>query len=76
MLQQTVEYARREWGEEHVRTADAELALGRALLTMRRYAEAEQLLRGATAYFQDRRRTEPVLARAAAAALAELPRSR
>ena len=63
-------------GVEHVRTNDAQLALGRALLGTREYARAEPLLRTAAAAFEQQRKQQPVFAAQSAAALAELRRRR
>jgi hypothetical protein len=59
-------------GEEHIRTADAQLALGRALLASREYARAEPILRAAAATFEKQRKAQPVFAAQAAEALAAL----
>ena len=61
-------------GAEHVRTADARLALGRALLATREYARAEPVLRAAAARSSSSGRRSRIFAAQAAAALAELRR--
>jgi eukaryotic-like serine/threonine-protein kinase len=76
LLEPVVRMARGQLGEGNVRTADAELALGRALLSARRYADAEPVLRAASAAFEKQRTTQPYFAADAAAALAELRRHR
>jgi tetratricopeptide (TPR) repeat protein len=72
LLEPTVRMALGQFGEEHVRTADARLALGRALLATREYAEAEPILRAAAATFERQRKAQPYFAADASAALAEL----
>jgi tetratricopeptide (TPR) repeat protein/predicted Ser/Thr protein kinase len=63
-------------GEGHLRTADAQLALGRALLATREYARAEPLLRAAAGTFEKQRKAQPSFAAQAEEALAELRRHR
>ncbi len=76
LLEPVVRMARAQLGAEHVRTADVELALGKALLATREYAKAEPVLRAASATFEKQRKTQPQFAAQAAAALAELRRYR
>jgi hypothetical protein len=76
LLEPTVDFARRHLGETHIRTSDARLALGRALLVNREYARAEPLLEAAAAAFEAQRKAQPYFAAEAAAALAELRRRR
>jgi hypothetical protein len=76
LLEPAVDLALRELGEEHVRTADAQLALGRALLATRQYARAEPVLRAAAALFEKQRVSQPYFAAQATASLAELRRYR
>ncbi len=71
-LESLVRFAGARFGEEHVRTADARLALGSALLATREYARAEPVLRAAAATLERRRKEQPQLAAQAAEALAEL----
>ena len=75
-LEPVVELARRELGEEHPRTSDARLTLGRALLATREYDRAEPVLRAAAEALERQRKSQPVLAAQAAAALAELRKHR
>ena len=72
LLERAVQLARQHFGEEHVRTADARLALGRALLATREYGKAEPVLRAAAAAFEKQRKAQPYFAAQAAAALAQL----
>ena len=76
LLEPTVRMALGQFGEEHVRTADARLALGRALLATREYAEAEPILRAAAGTFEKQRKAQPYFAAQAAASIAELRRLR
>jgi hypothetical protein len=76
LLAPVVPFSERAVGAEHVRTNDARLALGRALLATREYARAEPLLRTAAAAFEQQRKAQPVFAAQSAAALAELRRRR
>jgi hypothetical protein len=69
-LERAVRFARHHFGEEHVRTADARLALGSALLATGARGRAEPILRAAAAALEEQRKTEPQLAAQAAAALA------
>jgi len=76
LLEPTVEFSRRYLGENHIRTQDAQLALGRALLANGEYAKAEPVLVAAAAAFEPQRRTQPYFAAQASAALAEVRRRR
>jgi serine/threonine-protein kinase len=76
LLTPVVPFAERAVGTEHVRTNDARLALGRALLAARDYARAEPLLRRAATAFGEQRKAQPIFAAQSAAALAELRRRR
>ncbi|MFL5492925.1 MAG: tetratricopeptide repeat protein [Gemmatimonadales bacterium] len=76
LLAPVLPFSERAVGDEHVRTNDARLALGRALLATREYARAEPLLRRAAASFAQQRKVQPVFAAQSAAALAELRRRR
>ncbi|HUR95498.1 MAG TPA: serine/threonine-protein kinase [Gemmatimonadales bacterium] len=76
LLAPVVPFAERTVGAEHVRTNDARLALGRALVGTREFARAEPLLRTAAAAFERQRKAQPVFAAQSAAALAELARRR
>jgi tetratricopeptide (TPR) repeat protein len=72
LLERAVELARQHFGEDHLRTADARLAFGRALLATHEYARAEPVLKAAAATFEKQRKAQPVFAAQAAAALAAL----
>jgi hypothetical protein len=75
-LEPLVRFARTQLGEEDIRTADAQLALGRALLATGEYARAEPVLRAAASTLEKQRKAQPYLAAEAAEALAELRRHR
>jgi Tfp pilus assembly protein PilF len=75
-LEAALRLARADLGEEHIRTADARLALGKALLATGEYARAEPLLRASAAEFNRQRRSQPIFAAEADAALARLARRR
>jgi hypothetical protein len=75
-LEPLVRFARTQLGEEDIRTADAQLALGRALLATGEYARAEPVLRAAASTLEKQRKVQPYLAAEAAEALAELRRHR
>jgi hypothetical protein len=64
--------SRRDFGEENVRTAHAELMYGTALMTKGRYAEAEPLLRSASAKIEKHRVDQPRLAARADETMAAL----
>jgi hypothetical protein len=76
LLAPVVPFAERTLGADHIRTNDARLALGRALLATREYGRAEPLLRRAAAAFEEQRKAQPIFAAQSAAALAELRRRR
>ena len=76
LLEPVAKLSSEKLGEEHVRTADARLALGKALLATREYARAEPELRAASATLEGKRKTQPFLAADARAALAELEKRR
>ena len=76
LLAPVVPFSERAVGAEHVRTNDARLALGRALLATRDYARAEPLLQRAAAAFGQQRKQQPIFAAQSAAALSELRRRR
>jgi tetratricopeptide (TPR) repeat protein len=76
LLEPIVKLASEKLGEEHVRTADARLALGKALLATHEYARAEPELRAAAAALESKRKTQPFLALEAKGALADLERHR
>ena len=75
-LESLLRFARTHLGEEHLRTSDAQLALGRALLATGEYARAEPVLRAAAGTFEKQRKAQPYFAAQAAEALAELRRHR
>jgi hypothetical protein len=72
LLEPGVQLALRQFGEQHVRTADARLALARVLLATREYAQAEPFLKAAAATYEKQRKSQPYFAAEAAAVLAEL----
>jgi eukaryotic-like serine/threonine-protein kinase len=72
LLERAVELGRRRFGEDHLRTADARLALGRALLATHEYTRAEPVLGAAAATFETQRKAQPIFAAQAEAALAAL----
>ena len=74
ILTPTLEMARKEFGENNVRTATTKMDLGRGLLAAGRRSEAEPLLRQADSVFQAIRGAQPWLARASAQAVAQLGR--
>jgi eukaryotic-like serine/threonine-protein kinase len=76
VLAPVVSLSERAVGAEHVRTNDARLALGRALLATRDYARAEPLLRRAASFFEGQRKAQPIFAAQSDAALRELRRRR
>jgi serine/threonine-protein kinase len=75
-LERAVDFSTRHLGDDHVRTHDARLALGKALIANGQPARAEALLRAAAAYFEKNRKVEPVFSAQAAAALGELKGAR
>jgi eukaryotic-like serine/threonine-protein kinase len=72
LLERAVQLARQQFGEEHVRTADARLAWGKALLATHEYAKAEPILQAAAGALEKQRKAQPYFAAQAAAALAGL----
>jgi eukaryotic-like serine/threonine-protein kinase len=75
-LESLLRFARTHLGEEDIRMADAQLALGSAFPATREYARAEPVLRAAAATFERQRKAQPYFAAQAAEALAELRRHR
>ena len=71
-LQRALDMSRRDFGEENVRTAHAELMYGTALMTKGRYTEAEPLLRSASAKIEKHRVDQPRLAARADETMAAL----
>ena len=76
LLEPVVKLAGERLGRDNVRTADARLALGKALLATGEYARAEGELRTASAWFEKKRKVQPFLAADARSALADLERHR
>jgi tetratricopeptide (TPR) repeat protein len=76
LLAPVVPFAERAMGPEQLRTNDARLALGRALMAAGDYDRAEPLLRSAAATFERQRKAQPGFAAWSAAALVELRRRR
>jgi hypothetical protein len=71
-----VQDSRTHLGADHWRTAEAELALGECLVTLRRFGEAEAPLRHAVAVLDQDRKRQPLPAKDADAMLARLYRER
>src|SRR5690606_13244859 len=67
ILERALDLSRREFGETDWRTADAQLAYGKALVAAHRPAEAAPLLRAAHVTLREHRVAQPRLAAAAAA---------
>ena len=61
MLERALEMAVGQSGAEHLRTIEAQLALGECLIASRQYARAEPLIREAYAALQKRSRAQPRL---------------
>jgi serine/threonine-protein kinase len=76
LLEPVVAFADRTMGPGLVRTNDARLALGQALMAAGDYARAEPVLRAAAAAFEQSRKAQPIFARTSAAALEEVIRRR
>lgn len=72
-LEQALQLALQQFGKTDWRVADAQLALARALVAQKRYAEAAPLLRAANATLRDQQKARPRLAMQAASELAKLP---
>jgi hypothetical protein len=74
LLQEAMEDSRTHLGAGHWRTAEAELAMGECLVSLKRYGAAEAPLRHAAAVLDQDRKRQPLPARDADALLARLYR--
>jgi hypothetical protein len=74
LLEEAMTDSRTHLGADHWRTAEAELAVGECLMSLKRYGEAETPLRHAVAVLDQDRRRQPLPARDAHAMLTRLYR--
>jgi tetratricopeptide (TPR) repeat protein/predicted Ser/Thr protein kinase len=72
VLAMTADMARRDFGDDNLRTAHARLSYGRALLVKGRVADAAPVLRAAQTYFAKHQVDQPRLAGQMAAAMSAL----
>jgi eukaryotic-like serine/threonine-protein kinase len=75
LLEAAARETRQHLGADHWRTADAELGLGECLLALRRYPEAEPVLRHAVAVLDSDRTKQPLAVREAETLLRRLYRA-
>jgi tetratricopeptide (TPR) repeat protein len=72
VLERALEMAVGQFGAEHLRTSEAQLALGECLIASRQYARAEPLVREAYTALQKRSRAQPRLLLRASLAMGRL----
>jgi serine/threonine-protein kinase len=74
VLERALEMARQQFGSDNARTGEPMLALGQCLVALGQRANAESLLRDASAKLDSNRRAQPRLAAEARAALLSISR--